>query len=121
MEEKKTILLKLWSGCMVIGTFVQFTNDRRYELKDPRMVAMMPMPGGSVRVALASVSEPFAVKRLKEELLVPESQVMFALGEDEIEKDMVSGYKSEVAGIRLATAADAAKLAGKAAPGEIVL
>lgn len=104
-------LLKLYNGDMLIG---KVPNDMLegsdYVLSDPRAIVIAPSMSGGIRVMIASVCEPFKVKRLKERLVVKADQVMFALDESEVDSELINGYKSEVSGIQIASASDAAKL-----------
>ena len=119
MENNTRIaLLKLYNGDMLIG---KVPNDMLegsdYALADPRAIVIAPSMSGGIRVMIASVCEPFKVKRLKERLVVKADQVMFVLDESEVDSDLINGYKSEVSGIQIATASDAAKLNAKAPKG----
>lgn len=121
MENENIVLVKLYSGDMILGKKICTSTDSVVELVDPRMIAIAPTMTGSVRVALGSVCEPFNVKRLKESFSVQKSQVMFELSEDEIDKELLNGYKSEISGIKIATAAETASLNGSPKPGEFIL
>ncbi len=124
-NQEEIILVKLYGGDIIIGkksneqtsSFIQ----NEVVLIDPRAIVIAPTMTGDVRVAIASVSEPFKVKRLKEKLVVPKVQIMFELAEDEIDKELVNGYKSEISGIRIASAAEAASLNSKNEAGEFTL
>lgn len=113
------ILLKLFNGEMIIGEEV---NDitlscnvkTGYSLNNPREVGIMPTMTGSVQMALTSVCAPFKVKRLKDFIHIPYSQVMFALNENEIDNELIQGYKSEISGIKIATQSDLNSLNTKA-------
>lgn len=121
--KENIVLLKLFGGDFIIGVHSGDAPAGSIKLLNPRIVAMIPGMGGKVSVMMANVCEPFNVKRLKEELTIPTSQVMFSLDENEIEKDLVNGYKSNVSGIKIASAAEAAALnsANPANPGEFIL
>jgi len=69
---------------------------------------MVPTMRGDVHVAIKPVCAPFTVKRLEKNLTVPFTQIMYTLTEDEIEKELVGGYKSEISGIKIATGGDVA-------------
>jgi len=126
---EEIVLLKLYNGEMVIGKRVyneplscNFNVD--YVLDDPRAIAIIPTMSGSVKIAMGSVCEPFRVERLKKRIVISGAQVMFALVEDEIDKELINGYKSEISGIRIASAADTAAInssKGDAVPGEFIL
>ena len=128
-KKKEIVMLRLYNGDMIIGKRVwnellscSFNFD--YILDDPRAIAIMPTMSGNVKIAMGSVCEPFRVERLKKRITINAAQVMFALDEDEIDKELVNGYKSEISGIKIATAADTAAInsaKGNAAPGEFIL
>lgn len=119
------VLLKLFGGDFIIGAISHSEDVPAGSIKliNPRIVAIIPGMGGKVSVMMANVCEPFSVKRLKEAITIPESQVMFKLETDEIEKELVNGYKSNVSGIKIASAAETAALnsASSANPGEFIL
>jgi len=128
-KKKEIVMLRLYNGDMIIGERVwneplscNFNLD--YILENPRAIAIMPTMSGSVKIAMGSVCEPFRVERLKKQISINSAQVMFALSEDEIDKELVNGYKSEISGIKIATAADTAAInstKGAATPGEFIL
>lgn len=124
--QETTKLVKLFSGEMIIGTVEEPTDSTpvlgfNIDLDNPRQVAIVPNMNGSMRVALCNVCEPFNVKRLKEFISIPKSQAMFVLDENEIDNQLVNGYKSEVSGIKIATSADAAALKNNSSPGDFKL
>ncbi len=124
---KSIVLLKLYNGEMVIGERVAdpLTEDLSvsYILDNPRAIAIMPSMSGGVKIAMGSVCEPFRVERLRKRLVIRGEQVMFDLSEDEIDKELINGYKSEISGIKIATAADTAAITSPAGstPGEFIL
>ena len=113
-ENEKIKLVKLFSGDLIIGSVEEPDNKTMMEfnvnLYNPRQVAIVPTMNGTMRVALGSVCEPFNVKRLKEFISIPKSQVMLVLEENELDNELVNGYKSEVAGIKIASLSDAKTL-----------
>lgn len=109
MENENIVVLRLYSGEMIIGKLNQFSDglsDRQYELEDPRSIMMVPTMRGDVHVVMKPVCSPFAVKRLEKSLTVQHDQVMFRLDQSEIDKELVNGYKSEISGIKIASVAD---------------
>lgn len=113
MKNNNVIVLRLYSGEMIIG--VENLPDEKiaskttligYALKDPRTIMMVPTMRGDIHIAMKPVCAPFAVKRLEKDLVVPFGQVMFKLDQSEIDKELVNGYKSEISGIKIASAAD---------------
>ena len=128
-NSSEIVMLRLYNGDMIIGKRVwneplscNFNLD--YILENPRAIAIMPTMSGGVKIAIGSVCEPFRVERLKKQISINPAQVMFALSEDEIDKELVNGYKSEISGIKIATAADTAAInstKGNTVPGEFIL
>ena len=112
MENNNVTVLRLYSGEMIIGMETQYTAELScnspigYDLKDPRSIVIVPTMRGDVHIAMKPVCAPFSVKRLEKELIVPFEQVMFKLDQPEIDKELVNGYKSEISGIKIASAAD---------------
>ena len=128
-NSSEIVMLRLYNGDMIIGKRVwneplscNFNLD--YILENPRAIAIMPTMSGGVKIAIGSVCEPFRVERLKKRISINSAQVMFALNEDEIDKELVNGYKSEISGIKIATTADTAAInstKGNTVPGEFIL
>lgn len=108
MEEGKITLLRLWCGEMIMGRTAPSGNQFAHVLEDPRTVIMAPTMRGDVRVAIRPVCTPFECARLEKSMTVPFTQVMYALDESEIEKELLDGYRSEVSGIKIATGGDMA-------------
>ena len=120
--KSETVLVKLFAGDMILGELEVPAVGSEVTLKNPRMIAIAPTMTGQVRIALGSVCEPFKVKRLKESITIPKSQIMFQLGEDEIDNELLNGYKSEISGIKIASAAETASINGSGRkPGDFVL
>lgn len=121
MNDSNIILVKLYNGDMIIGTKkVPEKNETQNQqvwgriiLKDPRQIMVIPTMTGDIKIAITKVCHPFSVKRLEEELFINSTQVLFTLEEDEIEKELLDGYKSEVSGIKIATASETAALNNK--------
>ncbi len=119
--EEKIVMLRLYNGDTVIGKTSSAEDSEKIDLVDPRAIAIVPTMSGSVRVAIGSICEPFKVSRLKEKFSVPRAQVMFDLSEDEIDKELINGYKSEITGIKIASASETASLNANPKPGEFIL
>ena len=113
MTENKVVMLKLYNGDFIIGT-VDNELDGIIYLNDPRNFMMMPTMTGDLHVALRPISSPFKSSRLKKACEIRKDQIMFMLNEDEIDNDVINGYKSEISGIKIATAAEAASIASSA-------
>lgn len=116
MEDENIVILRLYSGEMVIGrdtSSAGLSAETRvgYDLEDPRSIIMVPTMRGDVHIAMKPVCAPFSVKRLEKRLTVPFGQVMFMLSQPEIDKELLNGYKSEISGIKIASTADAMALA----------
>ena len=106
-------LLKLYNGSLILGELTDGFSDT-YSLDNPREVGIMPTMTGSIQMALTSVCAPFKVKRLKDHIDIPKTQVMFNLNADEIDSELINGYKSDISGIKLATPSDMAAINTKA-------
>ena len=111
MENENIVVLRLYGGEMLIGKEIPRTDlscsvYNSYDLEDPRSIVMIPTMRGDLHIAMKPVCAPFAVERLKKNLVVPFAQTMFAIRGDEIDKELVNGYKSEISGIKIASAAD---------------
>ena len=116
MEKEKVVMLKLYNGDFIMGTVESMLADlTNIRLENPRNFTIMPSMAGGLQVALQPISAPFKSQRLKKEVEIRKDQVMFILDEDEIDNEVVNGYKAEVSGIKLASAADAASLASSSA------
>lgn len=105
---------RLYNGEYIIGevNIVEKPEDTEIVMKNPRQVLMIPNSMGSMSVALKPVCFPFTSKRIKDQLAISKSQVMFRLFDSlgEIEKEIVAGYKSDITGIKIATAAETASI-----------
>ena len=119
--EEKIVMLRLYNGDTIIGKTSSAEDSEKIDLVDPRAIAIVPTMSGSVRVAIGSICEPFKVRRLKEKFSVPRAQVMFDLSEDEIDKELINGYKTDISGIKIASAAETASLNASPKPGEFIL
>ena len=110
------ILLKLFNGEMIIGEEdekawnLSCELKTGYKLSNPRSVGIIPTMTGSVQIAMTSICAPFKVTRLKEYIYIPNEQVMYELHENEIDNELINGYKSDVSGIKIATSSDMTKL-----------
>ena len=106
MENNDVIVVRLYSGELIIGRKYQTSDPRETVLMDPRSIVMVPTMRGDIHIAMKPVCAPFAVKRLEQEIRLRSDQVMFSLSQGEIDKELVNGYKSEISGIKIASAAD---------------
>lgn len=124
MIDEKVVMLKLYNGDFIIGTANSMNisdNSVDIALNDPRLFMMVPTAPGSVGVALRDVGAPFNVPRLKKSCEFRRDQVLFVLDESEIDNEVINGYKSEVAGIKIATVADAASFASSSQSGKEII
>ena len=114
MEEKKVVLLRLYGGEILIGEVVEPVRPdsilANIVLENPRMVHMVPTVDG-VGMVVRPVCDPFVSDRLRKRIVVNAAHVMFHLDEEELEKELLNGYRSEVLGIKLASPEEAAALA----------
>jgi hypothetical protein len=119
------ILLKLFNGEMIIGEEDKNTWNLSceiktgYKLNNPRSVGIIPTMTGSVQIAMTSICAPFKVARLKKYIYIPNEQVMYELHENEIDNELINGYKSDISGIKIATSSDMTKL-NESKPNEFI-
>ena len=112
MENDKVVMLKLYNGDFMIGTIdSEAKDDSKIFLNDPRDFAIMPTMSGGIQVALRPICSPFKSNRLKKACEVRKDQILFILNEDEIDNEVVNGYKSEISGIKIASAVETASIA----------
>lgn len=122
-DNKETVeiaLLKLYGGEMIIGE-IAVSDISEYVIANPRIVAMVPTMTGDVRVMMASVCEPFKVERLRKRIDIPRTNVMYIIHESELEKELIDGYKSEVSGIKIASADEIASVTSNKNSGDFIL
>lgn len=105
-------LLKLYNGDIIIGEIDDATITQPNMLvKNPRQIIMMPNMAGSMGVVLKPVCFPFKCNRLEKEISIVHSQIMFIMHDTEIDSELINGYKAEISGIKIASAAEAASIA----------
>ena len=110
MEDGKIVLLRLFGNEMILGKKRDDDGSGKVVLDEPRLLVLAPTMSGNIRAVITSVCELFKVKRLEEMIEIPKSQVMYELTAEEIGDDIVSGYKSEISGIKIASAAETASI-----------
>ena len=106
----KVVLLRLYNGDYIIGETIDDGVSNMIDLSNPRTLIMVPTMTGEMRMAMQTVC-PFSEK-IKKELSVRREQVMFVVGEDELGKELINGYKSHVSGIKIATTEETAAVNG---------
>ena len=114
MDNEKVMMLKMYNGDFIIGSVDEHSlNDatNMISVHNPRNFVIIPTMEGRVQVALQPICSPFKCLRLSKECELRRDQVMFMLNEDELDNEVVNGYKSEISGIKIATAAEAASIA----------
>ncbi len=95
---EKVVCLKLVSGEFVIGyksEKQEFTD--KITLNNLRSIFIQPTPTG-LSMGIGPFIIPMAIKT-PEEISFPNSGIICEIEEDNISKQMVDGYKSEVSGI----------------------
>jgi hypothetical protein len=103
------VLVKLYSGDYVIG---EVSTDSvavgKLCLDNPRIFGIIPTMTGQVGIAF----QPVCVfsKSVKKHIDINESEIMCRVGEDELSKELINGYKSEVTGIKIASASESAAI-----------
>jgi hypothetical protein len=113
------VIVKLIDGEYIIGKCALDTTAE-IVLKDPRLIIMVPTQTGEMGVLFKSVCYPWTSTRLKERMDIYKSQIIFTLYKDEIEKQFIDGYQSEISGIQIASQADLNSLNNKDTSGLII-
>lgn len=111
--DKKIVLVKLYNGGYIIGkdaTEITYDKQSVFVLEEPRSIVMAPTMTGEIRMIIASVCEPFKSQRLSDVITIQWNQIFFILTEDEIGKELIDGYKSEISGIEIATPSETASI-----------
>lgn len=105
-------MLKLYNGDFIIGEVNDELKDvdGKILVENPRSFMIIPTMSGTVQVALRPICSPFKSTRLSKSAFVRKDQIMFTLEENELDTEVVNGYKSEISGIKIATAAEAASI-----------
>lgn len=112
MSKNKIVALKLYGGEMLIGEEDEpkletgLTVALQRVLVNPRRIAIGASMMGDISVAIIPITSPFKSERYEKRMSVNSMQVMYELNEDELGKELVDEYKSEVSGIRIASASE---------------
>ena len=110
------VLVKLYSGDYIIGeTSTNCFEKGKLCLDNPRVFGVVPTMSGQVSVVFQSVC--MFSKKAKKHISLNENEIMCKVGEDELGKELVNGYKSEITGIRIASAAESAAINGDSGKG----
>lgn len=121
----KIAMIKLYNGDFIMGEVDENNSDSKsLHIGNPRQLMMMPTMAGSMGMALKPICFPFRCERLKNSMNIEASQILFTLWEEEIDTDIINGYKSEVSGIKIASAAEAASFTSaskSASPKELII
>lgn len=114
------VLVRLICGDYIIGKLNAGMD--KLTLKDPRLIIMAPMQTGEMGVFFKPICYPFTSQRLKEEVELYNSQVEFMLYDqlNEIDKQFIDGYQTELSGIQIASQADLNSLNNKDTSGLII-
>lgn len=121
-EKSKIVLVKLYCGDYIIG---EESNNRvvngKLCLDNPRIFGIAPTAVGSVGIVFQPVC--LFSSKAKKQLDINENEIMCKVDEDEINKEIVNGYKSDVTGIKIASSSESAVINGSSSlkPGEFVL
>lgn len=111
--DKKIVLVKLYNGDFIIGkdaTEISCDKPSVFVLEEPRSIMMAPTMTGEIRMIISSVCEPFKSQRFSNSISIQWNQIFFILTEDEIGKELIDGYKSEISGIEIATPSETASI-----------
>lgn len=114
MANSNIVMVKLYAGDFIIGEEEQspLADSSKICLSNPRIFHMMPSMSGNINVSIVPVCSPFKSEKLKKELILDASQVMFKIDESELDGDLVNGYKSEISGIKMPSSAQTAAVNG---------
>ena len=110
-EHGGIVLLRMYNGDYIMGELdAESVSPGKTNLLNPRMFMMMPTMTGEVRAGFQAVCA-FSEKARKS-ILIDNAQIMVVVGEDELPKEMINGYNSQVTGIKIATPGEAAAIGG---------
>lgn len=114
MSNDKIEIVKLVSGDYIIGKY-ETHDDISVTLNEPRIIVMLPTRTGEMGVMFKPVCFPWTSQRLKDKIVIKESQIVFHLYdyENEIEKQFIDGYLAEISGIQIASTADMNEMTGQ--------
>lgn len=107
----KIEMIKLYNGDYIIGErqevspgMYQTTVVDAVVLLNPRAFVFMPVGGGQVNAGF----QPICVfsKASRKSIRIPLSQIMVTIPNEDIPKEVINGYQSDVSGIEIATASD---------------
>lgn len=111
MDNSNIVLIKLYCGDYIIGEVSQTDVEPGCTiLKNPRIFVMMPTMTGEVRAGFQPVC--LFSEKSKKSVSIRNEQIMVTVGSDELEKELINGYNSQVTGIKIATASETAALNG---------
>jgi len=100
MENEKVKLIRTISGEYLLGLSSQASSiDGKIKLKSVRKLSMAMTISGEASVALVPLC-PFSIKK-QDDLEIKDDFVLFQLNEDELQKELVTSYRSEISGISL--------------------
>ena len=110
MENKEIKAFRFYSGDMMLGETDGVPGENgKIRVVNPRLFRLIPSVGRA-QAALVPVCAPFKSDRLMKEISVDSAQVMFTLDENELDSELVSGYRSDVSGIKIASPAQTAAI-----------
>lgn len=98
----KVAIVRTVGGEYFIGT-VDNDSDTNITLKDTRVIMSQMTPNGVGTFAAPLV--PFAIKS-PENITINKNYIICIVEEDNIVKDLLNGYKSQITGIACATTPD---------------
>lgn len=101
----KITLIKLVSGEFIIGSIsIDDKTSENIELSDPRTIQFMASPMGQVDIRFMPICM-FTAKEPKS-MIVQRKHIVFQYDEDNIQPDLVKGYRSHISGIQVANTSD---------------
>lgn len=97
---KNVVMVKTVAGEYYIGYEKPHNGTEYVELEDARSLTMQATPRGAALACIPLV--PFAIKS-PDTVKISSNNILHVIEEDNINDQIVKGYKSEVSGLDLAT------------------
>jgi len=102
----KINMYKMYTGGIVIGEVVN-ENDDNVTLSNPRIVSPQMTMSGYALVLTDIVPYKVLTTRKIDEVTINKMQIMVTIQEDDIIKDIINEYRSDVSGIDIVSGVNA--------------
>lgn len=107
--KKGVVLVKLYCGDYIIGEISEnCVENGKLSLDNPRIFGVVPTITGQVSVVFQTVC--MFSKKVKKHIDLNENEIMCMVEEDELSKELINGYRSEITGIKIASATESAAI-----------